>query len=245
MHGLAYGYGLNEQHGRLHMSSEPILSVDDMGRCADDGTWLLRHISIAVRAGERWAVAGPTGSGKTLLLRSLALLDAVDEGCLKWNGADIPNEQIPQFRRSIIYLHQTPVLIDGTVEANLALPFQLGSGGGSVFDRQQILPSLELLGQDAAFLKKSNGDLSGGEAQIVALLRAMQLNPSLLLLDEPTAALDAVATRTIETLVSRWLNESKTLRASVWVTHDPKQKERVADRSLWLEQGRLKEIADV
>ena len=58
-------------------------------------------------------------------------------------------------------------------------------------------------------------------------------------------ALDAVATRTIETLVSRWLNESKTLRASVWVTHDPKQKERVADRILWLEQGRLKEIADV
>jgi putative ABC transport system ATP-binding protein len=125
------------------------------------------------------------------------------------------------------------------------MPFRLGLGGGSVFDRHQILPSLELLGQDVTFLEKSNDDLSGGEAQIVALLRAMQLKPSLLLLDEPTAALDAVATRAIETLVSRWLNDAKTLRATVWVTHDPEQRARVADRILWLEQGRLKENADV
>ena len=64
------------------------------------------------------------------------------------------------------------------------------------------------------------------------------------MLDEPTAALDAVATRAIETLVSRWLNESKTVRATVWVTHDPEQRERVADQVLWLEQGRLQENAD-
>jgi putative ABC transport system ATP-binding protein len=216
------------------MPPAPILQADDIGRTAADGSWLIRHVSLTVSAGESWAISGPTGSGKTVLLRTLAMLDAINEGELRWNGAPVPNEQVPQFRRDVVYLHQKPALIAGTVEDNIQLPSQLQVAGGTTYDRDAAVASLERLGRTSGFLEKSSGDLSGGESQIVALLRAMQVKPSILLLDEPTAALDATATAAVEQLVSSWLNDSPTTRATIWVTHNADQLERVADNVLKL-----------
>lgn len=216
------------------MPSPPILQADDIGRTAADASWLIRHVSLTVSAGESWAVSGPTGSGKTVLLRALAMLDAIDEGELRWNGVPIPNEQVPHFRRDVVYLHQKPALISGTVEDNIQLPSQLQIADGTPYDRDATVASLGQLGRTASFLDKSSGDLSGGESQIVALLRAMQVKPSILLLDEPTAALDATAAAAVEQLVSSWLDESPTTRATVWVTHNADQRDRVADQVLTL-----------
>ena len=96
-------------------------------------------------------------------------------------------------------------------------------------------------GRDETFLAKKQHELSGGEAQITALLRAMQLEPEVLLLDEPTAALDDVATKAVEQLLDRWLCEQPNERSIVWVTHDRDQARRVCDRILHLERGRLRE----
>lgn len=148
---------------------------------------------------------------------------------------------MPQFRRSVIYLHQRPVLLEGNVETNLNLPFQFRQSGRSEFDRERIVDLLSKLGLDATFLEKANRDLSGGESQIVALLRAIQLEPAVLLLDEPTAAFDTLATAAVETLVETWLNESPGGRATVWVGHDRAQTQRMADKLLRLEQGGLQE----
>ena len=82
------------------------------------------------------------------------------------------------------------------------------------------------LGRDESFLDKPVGELSGGESQLVALLRAVQLDPKVLLLDEPTASLDAEATAAVETLVADWQAESAGARAVVWVSHDTGQAER-------------------
>jgi putative ABC transport system ATP-binding protein len=217
------------------MSSPPILQAENIGRCAADGSWLIRNVSLDVFAGQRWAVTGPTGSGKTVLLRALAMLDQIDEGRITWNGADISNEQVPPFRRNVVYLHQRPALITGSVDDNLQLPFQLTQTGGAAFDRDAAVQSLQLLGRNADFLKKSSDDLSGGESQIVALLRAMQVDPAILLLDEPTAALDADATQAVETLVSQWLDDAPETRAILWVTHNGKQLKRIADNVLTLQ----------
>jgi len=217
------------------MPTLPLLQADDIGRTDADGRWLIRHVSVAISAGERWAVTGPTGSGKTVFLRALAMLDPIDEGRITWKGNLIIDEEIPQFRRDVVYLHQRPALLTGTVEQNLQLPFRLAQADNAEFNRDAAVSLLDQLGRDADFLQKSSEDLSGGESQIVALLRAMQVNPSILLLDEPTSALDADATLAVENLISQWLKESPTTRATLWVTHDTEQLPRIADRVLKLE----------
>jgi putative ABC transport system ATP-binding protein len=125
------------------------------------------------------------------------------------------------------------------VETNLRHPFSLRVHRNRRFDRDRIINLLEQLGRDVSFLEKLHRDLSGGEAQIVALVRAIQLDPTVLLLDEPTASLDREAATSIEDLLRRWHLEGAGRRSYVWVTHDSGQAERVADQVLWMEAGRV------
>jgi putative ABC transport system ATP-binding protein len=130
---------------------------------------------------------------------------------------------------------------DGTVEEYLQFPYELAAHRERAFDRQRVVELLETLGRDASFLEKQQGDLSGGETQLAALLRVVQLGPEVLLLDEPTAALDAAATRQVEALVSAWYDGDPDEHALIWVSHDAEQARRVATRTLRLDQGRLVE----
>ena len=221
-------------------SAGALLEAQDLGRFIP-GTqqWLLRDVSITVRGGERLSIVGPTGSGKTLLLRSLALLDPVAAGQILWRGQPIRARSVPDFRRQVMYLHQRPALIEGTVEDNLRLPFTFGVHAHDSFDRERVLCMLETVARGAEFLPRNWLDLSGGEAQIVALVRVLQLNPTVLLLDEPTASLDAATANNIEQLIACWYRQTDGQRATVWVTHDREQSTRVATRVLRMNSGRL------
>lgn len=217
-----------------------LLDAQEIGRRRSDGAgWLLRGLSLELAAGERLAVAGPSGAGKTLLLRALALLDPLDEGEVRLRGEAPEPEEIPAFRRRVVYLHQRPALFEGSVEDNLRRPFELAVHRGRRFDRERILGWLRELGRDRDFLAASYRDLSGGEAQLTGLLRALQLDPAVLLLDEPTAALDPETTRRAEELLRHWLEERVGERAWVWVSHDREQARRTASRTLVLEDGTL------
>lgn len=217
-----------------------LLEAQEIGRRRSDGAgWLLRGLSLELAAGERLAVAGPSGAGKTLLLRALALLDPLDEGEVRLLCEAPEPEAIPAFRRRVVYLHQRPALFEGSVEDNLRRPFELAVHRGRRFDRERIAGWLRELGRDEGFLAGSYRDLSGGEAQITGLLRVLQLDPTVLLLDEPTAALDPETTRRAEGLLRRWLEESVEERAWIWVSHDREQARRTASRTLTLEGGSL------
>jgi putative ABC transport system ATP-binding protein len=201
--------------------------------------WLLQDICLGVGAGERVALAGPSGAGKSLLLRALALLDPLDAGAVYWHGRPVADADVPACRRHVMYLQQRPALFEGDVEANLREPFTLKAYRGRHFDRPRVLGLLAELGRDESFLSRSHRDLSGGEAQIVALLRALQLGPDVLLLDEATAALDPAAVQAFEKLVAGWLAEAPAGRAAVWVSHDPAQAARVAQRAVFVRGGRI------
>ena len=217
------------------------LIARDLGRrSAADGRWLLQHVNFTVSDGDRIAIVGASGSGKTLLLRALAMLDAVATGEIYWRGEPVAANATPAFRRHVIYLHQRAPLLEGTVEANLRQPFSWKAHADKRYLRERVVAWLAGLGRDAAFLSKQTRDLSGGEAQISALLRAIQLDPNILLLDEPTAALDHNATEAVERLVHDWQSEAPERRATVWVSHDTAQAGRVACRSVRVHDGCLK-----
>jgi putative ABC transport system ATP-binding protein len=201
--------------------------------------WLIRDVSLTLGPGDRLAIRGPSGAGKTVLLRALALLDPLDAGAIYWNGKPVRSELIPSFRSQVIYLHQRPALFEGSVCANLERPYTLKAFRGKRFDRDRVVDLLKGLGRDVSFLEKTAGDLSGGEAQIVALLRAIQLGPTMLLLDEPTASLDGHAMQAIEQLIDRWFDELPGERAFVWISHDPEQARRVAGRTLQIDSGQM------
>lgn len=216
----------------------PLLQACGVNRRIADRV-LLDDVSLEVCGGDRVAIVGPTGSGKTLLLRALALLDPFEGGLVRWHGEQVHRNDVPRFRSRVIYLHQRPVLAEGTVEENLKQPFSLRVHRQRKFDIDVHRARLALLDRGPSFLSKQQRDLSGGEGQIVALLRAMQLEPEVLLLDEPTSALDWHSSQAVERLVGAWLSERAERRATIWVTHDRQQACRVADSVLVMNDGRL------
>lgn len=206
-------------------------------RDAVSGQMLLQPADFSLQGGERVALTGRSGSGKSVLLRALALLDPLDGGSLVWHGATLGHDDIPRYRRHICYLGQRAALFEGTVEDNLRYPYSLKVSGPYGFDREQVLALLEQAGRGEAFLAQRASELSGGEAQITAMVRTLQLQPQVLLLDEPTASLDPESAQRVEQLVGHWLHADTATRAFVWVSHDPQQALRVSNRRLQMAAG--------
>ena len=226
------------------MTATPIVEAEDISRRdALRGQILLQPTRFALQAGDRVAITGPSGSGKSVFLRALALLDPLDGGRVVWRGEPIARMQIPRYRRNVAYIRQRPAILDGTVEDNLRYPFTLRAYRDVSFDRARAALLAQQAGRGSDFLDKRASELSGGEAQIAALIRVLQLSPEVLLLDEPTASLDPESSLAIEGLVNAWFSAGEDRRASAWVSHDPAQAQRMSRRHLTMQAGVLSERA--
>lgn len=211
---------------------------------AKSKTNLLNSLDFTLAAGDRVAVTGPSGSGKSVFLRALALLDPLNSGEIIWRGKPVKGAGIPAYRRHVSYIAQRPAMLEGTVEDNIRYPFTLKVYSDLAFDRAAVLRLAKEAGRGDSFLDKQYSELSGGEAQIAALIRVLQLQPDVLLLDEPTAALDPESSREIEALVTAWYSASANgERAYLWVSHDQAQAQRMSDRHLTMVAGTLSEQA--
>lgn len=208
----------------------PLLAVRDAGRRIGE-KWIWRGIQLVLQPGDRLGVTGPSGSGKSLFFRAVAGLDRLDEGDVQYRGASIEPSNLPEYRSKVVYLMQMPALFEGTVEENLRAVFDFRVHRRLHFESEWTRRRLASLGRDETFLQRRAERLSGGERQLVAFLRALQLDPEVLLLDEPTANLDTEGTRQIEALVASWLREDG-IRAAMWSSHRGDQLDRVANRRL-------------
>ena len=179
---------------------------------------VFRSLSLSLKANEIVAILGPSGCGKSTLLRCIVGLEESDRGDLTFaskRGAE-----------GVGYLFQQPILYPHlNVAANIALGFKTKT---SKKERQiTIARELDSVGLNG-FESRRVESLSGGEAQRIALLRAMLGQPEVLLLDEPFSALDLETRRNITVQTREWLKQRKT--AAIHVTHDPEEAELMADR---------------
>src|SRR5262245_36135285 len=116
------------QGSAVHQTNESLIAAKHLGRRQPNGNgWLLNDVNLAITPGERLGLVGQTGAGKTLLMRAIALLDPVDSGHVTWNGREVGPALVTAYRSHVVYLHQRPSLVQGSVEANLRLPFTLGA----------------------------------------------------------------------------------------------------------------------
>lgn len=193
------------------------------------GTRVLDDFSAVIEEGAT-AIAGPSGSGKSSLLRLLDRLADPDSGRILFRGAPIADRDVLELRREVVLVPQLPALVPGTVEENLDYAARLGPARAGAGERPPTDELLGLAGLDPSYAGRDSSQLSVGESQRAMLARALALRPRVLLLDEPTSALDAAATEAVERALIG-LRERSGLSIVV-VTHDPAQAARLADRTI-------------
>jgi ABC-type Fe3+/spermidine/putrescine transport system ATPase subunit len=202
------------------------------------GSEVLRIDALDLAGGERLAVLGPNGAGKTTLLRLLAAIDIPTAGTVLVDGVPTTPGAVA-LRRRVAYATQRPGLLSTSVRRNVELPLRWRRVPRSQ-RRTAATAALERLGV-AQLAQRPAGALSAGEAQRVNLARALALEPALLLLDEPAAALDAEAREAFLADVERALGARAT--TVVHVSHRPEEALRLADRVAVLVGGAIRQLA--
>ena len=217
------------------MNSAPVYLLESVTKKYGDRVVLdIAHLDIL--PGEILALVGPSGAGKSTLLRLLNFLERPTGGRIMYRGEDLPERGDPlAWRREVTTVFQRPVLTRGSVHSNVAYGLWLRKevANGRV---TELLAEVGLKDLAKAPARK----LSGGEMQRVALARALVINPSVLLLDEPTANLDPYNVGLIEDIVLRRNGDQRT--TVVLVTHNVFQARRLADRVGLLLGGQLIEV---
>ncbi|NEW06303.1 ATP-binding cassette domain-containing protein [Paenibacillus sp. SYP-B3998] len=189
------------------------------------------RINATILMGDRIAMLGPSGQGKSTLLRLLARLDLIDSGRLTLHGKESAGWHPSDWRKKVCYVPQLPVMLPTTVADNLAVASKLHQ---RKFDKPLALELMEQVGLGELDWNQKAADLSGGQKQRLQLVRSLLLRPDLLLLDEVTSALDGQSKQAVERLLMRWCEQERL--SLVWVTHEEQQARRVSNR-LWILEG--------
>ncbi len=198
---------------------------------------ILKNINLGVDKGEVFAMIGPTGAGKTTLLRLIDLIDVPTSGKIYFDGVDTAESARMRLevRRRMAFVLQKPVVFNMSVYDNIAYGLKWRGVRKSRLC-EKVNSVLEVVGLSAD--KNRNARiLSGGEAQRVAIGRAIAIEPEVLLLDEPTANLDPVSASRIEELITSIIQRYAT--TIIMATHDMSQGQRLADRIGVLMDGEL------
>ncbi len=206
-----------------------LLRVDNLSK-SYDGKQVIRDLSFEVSEGERTAVIGPNGSGKTTLIKILNLLETPTAGEVYFNGKNIQNiSEKWTIRRKMAVVFQRPAVLNTTVYGNVAIGLKVRGEKKASIDKKvkRVLEEFNLLG----FEGKNAALLSGGERQLLAIARAVVLEPLLLLMDEPTSNLDPENTALMEEAM-------KNTSSTVVLTAPSEASAQIASRTIHMESSK-------
>jgi tungstate transport system ATP-binding protein len=197
--------------------------------CRIGGASVLDGVDFSAGEGELALLIGPNGAGKTTLLKILSLLLAPSAGTVSYDGQPASPASL-RLRRRISFLPQKPILLNGSVRANLVFPLRLRGGGGEAAAAREWLAEVGLSGK----ADQNALTLSGGEGQRLALARALIYRPEAVLLDEPFLNLDPLSEGIVERIIARLKSEKRTI---VLCLHDLARGFSFADTVSFLENG--------
>ncbi len=193
-------------------------------------------ISIDIDNGEFFVILGPSGEGKSTLLRMVAGIESVDAGSIRIDGTDVT--YLPPNRRNVAMVFQNYALYPNmNVYRNIAFPLRM-----QYFPREEIEPKVRDVARTLGIteiLDRRPNQISGGQQQRVAIARALALEPKVLLFDEPTSALDPELVGEVLDVIKELARSGATL---IIVTHEIGFAREVADTIVFMEKGRILEV---
>jgi putative ABC transport system ATP-binding protein len=200
---------------------------------------IIDNVSFSARSAEITAIVGPSGGGKSSLIRLINRLNDPTTGSVYLDDHDIATLDPLQLRRRVAMVMQKPFMFEGTVLANLQRPFLYSRQPLPAADSPELLQVLELARLAPDYAARDSRTLSLGEQQRVSLARALITRPQVLLLDEPTSALDRP---TADHLAATFHDICRKQKLTViLVTHDLRLAGRIADHLIYLEAGKILE----
>jgi len=216
------------------------VGVEVSGLSKNFGTQrVLKDISLTIKPGEIFTIMGPSGSGKSVLLRQIAGLDQPTKGTARINGLD-PADPDTRDRFAIALVFQAGALFNSiSVYDNLALYLLEHRLCPKTEMRDRVMRALKILSLENA-VKKFPSELSGGMKKRVAIARALVMEPQLLLYDEPTSELDPVMSATITEIIATLKTEFNV--TSIVVSHDRDLALTISDRVALLMKGELRTL---
>ncbi|MDZ7679999.1 MAG: ATP-binding cassette domain-containing protein [Acidimicrobiales bacterium] len=210
------------------MTAQPTFAFEGVEVVIGDRT-VLTGIDTEIPGTGITVVTGPSGSGKSTLARLCNRLIDPTAGQVRFRGVPMPDLDVLDLRRRVGFVFQRATTFPGTVADNLAAT--------DVDDRDRWRELLDRVDLDpGTVLDQDAASLSGGEAQRVCVVRALLLDPEVLVADEPTSAVDHTTTRRIEHLARELADGGVPI---LWITHDDAQLRRLADHRLSLRNGTL------
>ncbi|HZJ26020.1 MAG TPA: ABC transporter ATP-binding protein [Acidimicrobiia bacterium] len=231
---------ITERAGAVDLAPSGVLSVDDVSFAYVDEAYVLRDVTLTIATGERLALVGPTGAGKSTLAKLLVRFYDPDIGSVSYGDVDLRDATLRSLRERIIVVPQEGFLFAGTIRENI----RIGRADASDAEIDTAIDALDLTDRFAAMpdgveteVRERGSRLSGGERQLVSLVRAALADPAVLVLDEATSNLDPGT----EVIVERALERLMAGRTVVVVAHRLSTAAR-CDRIAVVDDGRLVEI---
>lgn len=219
-----------DEKGANTMEKVPYLQIEGLNKSFSDNQ-VLKNINFTMDRSEVLVIVGPSGGGKSTLLRCLNGLEKIDSGTIKSEGI----EEEPKDIFGLVF-QQFNLFPQYTALENVTLAPKLKEGADTLDIEKRGIELLSEFGLEE-HINHYPHQLSGGQQQRVALARAMILSPKILCLDEPTSALDPYLRDVVADLIQDLKETGMTL---IVVTHDEAFAERIADRTLFMKDGVLK-----
>ena len=202
------------------------------------GVTALQDTCLTIEAGQRFVLAGPSGCGKTTLLRVIAGLERPDGGRVLFDGRDMATVE-PKDRRVGMVFQNALLYPHLSVFENLAFAMRVGGGKSEPDIRSAVYQTAETLGV-GELLGRMPGQLSGGQAQRVAIGKALLREPAVLLLDEPMSHLDGPLKEQLQELIVS-LQQQRRLTI-LYVTHDQTEALSIADQVCVMDRGMIQQV---